>query len=143
MKISSFMFFAGTSVLASVAQQAPLFDENSRASEPAFYQFKRPIRRVAIIGAGVGYVFVRLLMAGGADSALFLSGVSSPTASSRTLALTYTSLNATTCPVETGTTPTRPPKMPRYPTATSPRETISLRCRRRTLRSHMSRSIAM
>ncbi|KJA22324.1 hypothetical protein HYPSUDRAFT_41185 [Hypholoma sublateritium FD-334 SS-4] len=50
----SILFFAGTSVLASVAQQTPLFDESTAATEPEFYQFKRPIRRVAIIGAGVG-----------------------------------------------------------------------------------------
>lgn len=64
MKISNLVLFAGTSVLASGAQQAPLFDESSRVTEPEFYQFRHPIRKVAIIGAGVGYAsYCRLVVA--------------------------------------------------------------------------------
>lgn len=51
------LWFAGTVVLASVATQTPLSNTNDPYSSMSeYYEFKHPIQRVAIIGAGVGCV---------------------------------------------------------------------------------------
>ena len=52
MKFTSLTFLAITPVLASCLAQLPLVYHDFPTGE--HYQFKYPIRRVAIIGAGVG-----------------------------------------------------------------------------------------
>ncbi|KAF8953876.1 hypothetical protein BDZ97DRAFT_572300 [Flammula alnicola] len=55
MKVSSLLFLVITPVLAGFSDQTPLaYESLANGGSPDYYQFKRPIRRVAIIGAGVG-----------------------------------------------------------------------------------------
>lgn len=54
MRISSLALFVAAPVVASFADQTPLTYETAANDE--YYKFKRPIHKVAIIGAGVGYV---------------------------------------------------------------------------------------
>jgi hypothetical protein len=56
MRISSLALVIAAPVLASFVDQTPLTYDTSANDE--YYKFKRPIRKVAIIGAGVGYVRV-------------------------------------------------------------------------------------
>ncbi|KJA15537.1 hypothetical protein HYPSUDRAFT_149012 [Hypholoma sublateritium FD-334 SS-4] len=73
MKISNFVLFVGISVISSFAEQIPLsYDASSTISEPEYHTFKRPVRRVAVIGAGVGgLIAFRELKEAGFDVHLF------------------------------------------------------------------------